>query len=216
MRRLGGVAAGAVLLLLLTGCVAAPEPEGGAPSGAGSAEDPGAFAVDVDVDTPELRAVKRRAGIADCPTTEADAGPVDGGMPEVRLPCLGGGPDVTLSSVRGPAVVNLWAQWCGPCREELPYYQRLHEEAGDRLTVLGIDYQDTQPRMALELAEETGVTYPLLADPAAQLRVPFRVRGLPGVVLVDEEGRVVHLEYVVIRSYGQLTGMVEEHLGVTM
>jgi hypothetical protein len=58
------------------------------------------------------------------------------------------------------------------------------------------------------------VTYPLLADPEAQVRVPFRVRGLPGVVLVDADGTVVHVEYVVIRSYDQLRELVEEHLGV--
>ena len=107
---------------------------------------------------------------------------------------------MNLADLRGPAVINLWAQWCGPCREEVPYYQQLHERAGDRVQVLGVDYQDTQPSLALDLVEQTGVTYPLVADPGAQVRVPFKVRGLPGVVFVDEDGAVTHVEYVVVRS----------------
>jgi hypothetical protein len=63
---------------------------------------------------------------------------------------------------------------------------------------------------------QTGVTYPLLADPGAVLRVPLRVRGLPGVLFVDRKGRVTDLEYTVIRSYPQLTGLVRRHLGITL
>ena len=93
----------------------------------------------------------------------------------MTLPCLGGGRDVDLARLRGPMVVNLFAQWCGPCRSELPYYQELHRKAKGKVQVLGVDYLDTQPKAALELVEQTGVTYPLLADPAGNLRV-----ALPG------------------------------------
>ena len=146
----------------------------------------------------------------------ADGAVPEGALPQVTLPCLGGGADVDLSTLRGPMVVNLWAQWCGPCREELPYYQRLHERAGDRVEVLGVDYQDTRPDWALDLLRETGVTFPSVADPGGELRVPLRVRGLPGILFVDEDGRLVHQECAVIESYEQLTGLVEQHLGVAV
>jgi thiol-disulfide isomerase/thioredoxin len=113
-------------------------------------------------------------------------------------------------------VVNLWAQWCGPCREELPHYQEFHERAGDRVQVLGVDYQDTRPAWALDLLRETGVTYPSVADPAGELREPLAVRGLPAILLVDEDGEVVHQEFAVIESFDQLAGLVEEHLGVAV
>ncbi len=170
----------------------------------------------VVVDTPELRAAKEAAGIEPCAPggqQAPDAGPA---MPEITLPCLGGGPAVDLSELRGPLVVNLFAQWCGPCREELPFYQRLHEEGEGKVDVLGIDYLDTQPGGALDLARETGVTYPLLADPDGLLRPEFRIRGLPGVILVDEEGRPATVEFLVIDSYEQLTDLVEQHLGVEL
>ena len=69
----------------------------------------------VDFDTPALREAKQAAGVADC--APGDAKPVDGGLPAITLPCLGGGPDVDLSTLRGPLVVSLWAQSCGPCRD---------------------------------------------------------------------------------------------------
>ena len=125
-------------------------------------------------------------------------------------------PAVDLRGVKGPLVVNLFAQWCEPCRDELPYYQRLHDDGGDRVRVLGIDYLDTPPEGAIALAADTGVTYPLLADPDGVLRSDLRIRGLPGVVLVDADGRVAHVEFTVIRSYRQLTDLVAEHLGVAV
>lgn len=173
------------------------------------------FVVDVDVDTPQLRSLKKEAGVERCRPGEADAQPADG-MPDLVLSCLGGGPEVNLSSLDGPLVINLWATWCGPCRDELPYYQQLHEEAGDTVQVLGIDFQDTQPEAALELIRETGVTFPQLTDPAGYVREPFGVRGLPGVVLVDKRGSITSIEFVAIGSYDQLRDLVEKHLGVTL
>lgn len=199
-------------VLLLAACTAGPTGQ----ASDGTATDPGRFAVDVDVDTPELRAAKRSAGIEECPTPTGPAPEAAEPLPDLTLPCLGGGPDVDLAGLRGPLVINLWAQWCAPCREELPHYQRLHERAAGEVAVLGVDYQDTRPDWALDLLDQSGVTYPSLADPAGRLRVPFRVRGLPGMVFVDADGEVVSVEYAVIQSYEQLAGLVEEHLGVAV
>ena len=204
------VAAAATLLLLVAGCA---DP---APSGDGGTEP---RASHVDVDTPALRAQKAEAGIEDC-EPGAGQGPAEGGMPDLTLACLGGGPAVRLGELRGPAVVNLFAQWCEPCRTELPFYERLHRDGKGKLAVLGIDYLDTQPDGALALAEATGVTFPLLADPDGLLRPEFRIRGLPGVLFVDADGRIANEgglpTFTVIRSYGQLTSLVREHLGVTL
>lgn len=198
--------AGALLLaavLLLSACTGQPEPA-----------TPGAARIDVD--TPQLRQLKAEAGVADCEV--ADAPPVDGGLPEVTLPCLGGGADVDLASLRGPMVVNLWASWCGPCREEMPVLQRFHEQYGDRVPLLGIDYEDVQVEAAFQLVQETGVTYPLLADPQSRLQgaTPFPGRmGLPMFAFVDRAGRATVVAGGV-DSLAELTGLVEEHLGVAL
>lgn len=162
----------------------------------------------VDVDTPALRQLKADAGIADCPATRG--GSAEEGLPAATLPCLGGGRDVDLAELKGPLVVNLWAQWCGPCRAELPHYQSFSEKYAGRVDVLGVDWNDTQPERALQLAKETGVTYPLVADTEPVIRGQV----LPRILLVDAEGDVVHDEAVEITSVAQLEGLVREHLGV--
>jgi thiol-disulfide isomerase/thioredoxin len=187
-----------LVVLVLAGCQTGPETAGSAPA-----------ETRVDVDTPALRALKQRVGVEPC-----EPGRSRGGLPEVTLACLGGGPGVDLSRLRGPLVINLFAQWCGPCRAEMPYYQQLHVKARGAVKVLGIDYLDTRPSLALDLVQRTGVTYPLLADPAGVLRPHFRIRGLPGVVLVDADGEVADVEFRVVRSYAELRNLVQRELDV--
>ncbi|MFC6286881.1 TlpA family protein disulfide reductase [Nocardioides sp. GCM10027113] len=188
---------------------------GCADPGAGLVPAPGEARIDVD--TPELRQLKRQAGVEPC--RRGDGEPVEGGLPEVTLPCFGGGRDVDLSTLRGPMVVNLWASWCGPCRREMPILQDFHERHGDRVAVLGIDHNDPQTTRAMQLVLDTGVTYPLLADPQTELSAaaPFPVlRGLPFWAFVDEQGRVVHQEFLEVESRDELEALVEEHLEVTL
>ena len=132
--------AAAALALALSACAPATDS-----SQASGSSRPGA--ANVDVDTPELRDLKDDAGIAAC--AAGDDSQVEDGLPNVTLPCLGGGPDVNLATLRGPMVVNLWAVWCTPCRKELPILQKFQEKHGDRVPMLGIDYNDTQPEQAL-------------------------------------------------------------------
>lgn len=168
----------------------------------------------VDVDTPELRAAKAAAGVRDCPGSRPGAArPTASELPPLTLECLGGGPDTVLSDVSGPAVVNLWASWCTPCRKELPILARLDEAAGDRVTVLGIDYQDPDPGAALGLATDSGVAYPQLADPGGSLADQLKILGLPGTVFLDARGRATFVN-AAFDSYDELTALVREHTGV--
>jgi cytochrome c biogenesis protein CcmG, thiol:disulfide interchange protein DsbE len=173
--------------------------------------DPGDAAVDVD--TAQLRAQKAEAGIPDCPKVDADAAAVDGGVPAITLPCLGGGRDVDLAGLTGePTVLNFWAQTCGPCRQESPLFQQLHE-TGD-VRVLGVDFYDPIPGKALAFADELGLTYPQIADPEAATRAPMRVQGLPMTVFVDEDGQVTHVEYGAVQSPHDLATLVQAYLDV--
>ena len=171
----------------------------------------------IDVDTPPLVEAKDAAGIEDCPP--ASGGPVAGGMPAVTLPCLGGGRDVDVASLRGPMVVSIWAYWCDPCRDEMPILQAFHADHGDRVPVLGIDFQDTMPGGALALMAETGATYPSLADPygdlSAQPPLPA-INGLPFLVFVDAEGEVAEIHRGEVTSQGELLDLVDEHLGIRL
>jgi thiol-disulfide isomerase/thioredoxin len=169
---------------------------------------------DVDVDTEELRQVKDQAGIEDC-----QEGPGGGELPELTLPCLGGGTDVDLSTLRGPMVINTWASNCGPCIKEMPALQQFHQTYGDQVAVLGIDFLDTQPGAALALAEETGATYPSLADPEGALLEQEGLRlanGNPQFLLIDADGVVVHQQAGGLKSVDEVIAMVNDHLGTKL
>ena len=173
---------------------------------------------DVQVDTPELRKAKARIGMDDC--TPGTGRPVEGGLPEVTLPCLGGGPDVDLTSLRGPLVINLLQAFCVPCREEMPALESFHQQYGDRVAVLGIDFNDVHPDGALALAEETGATYPSIADPGGELMAEdaFAVarRGLPAFVFVDADGVVVGQSSGGVDSVAEVKDLVDQHFGITL
>ena len=173
---------------------------------------------DVDVDTPALREVKASIGMEDC--VPGDGTAVPGGLPAVTLPCLGGGPDIDLSALRGPLVINLWQSNCGPCRLEMPALEAFHQKYGDQVRVLGIDFNDVRPGAALQLAQDTKATYPSIADPGGDLmtEAAFAVvrRGLPGFVFVDETGAVVGQDSGGVDSVEEIKALVAEHLGITL
>ena len=172
---------------------------------------------EVDVQTPELQRQRKAAGIVDCPAPSraASSRAADPGLPAITLPCLGDAASVDLSALRGPLVLNLWAQSCGPCRDEMPLLQRLHE-ATDELTVLGVDFQDLQPGMALALADATGTTYPSVADVDGELKAPLRLTGLPTTLFVNANGRIVATERRAFSSYADVVAVVEDELGLRL
>lgn len=187
-------------LLLLSGCTDPP------------AASPGESKIDVD--TPQLRALKSETAIEECAPGDA----TDGGLPDVVLPCLGGGPDVDLAGLQGPLIVNLWASWCNPCKKEMPALQDFYERYGDRVGVLGVDYQDVQPDAAIELASRLGVTYPLVADPGGELNAqdPLPViRGVPWLILLGADGDV-ELVPGGVEDTAELVQLSNEHLGTDL
>lgn len=202
-RRLAAAAAG--LLVVLTACTEAD-------SDARPADSSGTGVSRVDVDTPELREAKAVIGVEECAPGRVD----DGGLPAVTLACFGGGPAVDLATLEGPLVLNFWQAACGPCREEMPALQEFHEQHGHEVPVIGIDFLDVAPDAAMELVEETGATYPLLADPGGELQATeLRPRGLPTFVFLAADGEVT-MTAGGVESSDELVDLVREHLGVDL
>lgn len=198
-----------VAVLTLAGCAADPEPPQNAFAGNRMPES------SVDVGTAALRQQKQATGIEPCPRTDASAGEVDGGLPDVTLPCLGGGRAVHLAGLRGePMVLNLWASWCTPCRDELPVLQEFYERADGKVAMLGVDFEDTRPAAALALLRSSGVTYPQVADFDKSIDQALGPHPVPMTVLVSPEGEVVAKLPLEITSAEQLADMVEQSLGV--
>lgn len=204
----------AFVALLLVACVAVGALAWSSMSGDGIVVRP----PDVEVDTPALRAAKAEMGMEDCAPGMGEA--VEGGLPEVTLPCLGGGPDVDLSSLRGPMVINLWQAGCVPCEKEMPVLEEFHQQYADRVALVGVDFNDVHPASALELAARTGATYPSIADPGGDLMTEdaFAIgrRGLPAFVFVDADGVVVGQDSGGVDSLAEVEDLVELHLGIDL
>ncbi|MBM7783492.1 TlpA family protein disulfide reductase [Tenggerimyces flavus] len=168
----------------------------------------------------DLAALKKAAAIADCPAAPAAKGEaVKEGLPDVTLGCLGGGPDVRLpdlaAQLKKPVVLNIWAQWCPPCRTEAKFFQQLHARAAAKVAVVGIDHADPRPDLALELAKVLGLRYPQLVDAENELRGPFGLAvGLPATVFVAANGKVEHIAHVPYKTQAALDADVAKYLGV--
>lgn len=134
-------------------------------------------------------------------------------LPDLRLPCFTGDEQIALRELRGPAVINLWASWCGPCRTELPVMQRLADRADGRLTVLGVDTGDSRDDGG-SFAVAAGVTMPTLFDAERKLLNAVGRITLPVTIFVDSAGRsYVHPLPLDARS---LATQVRTHTGVTV
>ena len=111
--------------------------------------------------------------------------------PHTELPRLDGEGTGSIADYRGEWVlVNFWASWCAPCRDESPTLQRFSERHGDDVAVLGIDTQDLTGD-ALAFVREFDLTYPQLRDPDADSPLSeeaFGATGLPESYLIDPEG----------------------------
>ena len=107
-------------------------------------------------------------------------------------------------------VINVWAQNCGPCRTEMPIIEQFSKKFAGRVPVLGVDYYQDQPDLALAFAKSVGATYPMVADYAPVIQTAV----LPTTILLDAKGDVVYKQPVAISSLAQLEQLVAQHLGV--
>lgn len=170
----------------------------------------------VKADTPALRKAKAEAGIEDC--EPGTGSPVKEGPPDLTLPCLGGGPDVNLATLRGPLIINTWGAWCDPCRDELPILAAFYKKYGDQVAMLGLDFQDNQLEAAIQLARDSGVTYPQVVDEMGTVtRTSVQPgTGIPSVTFIDAAGEVVAWVPGEIESEQELLDLVQQHLGLTL
>jgi cytochrome c biogenesis protein CcmG, thiol:disulfide interchange protein DsbE len=115
--------------------------------------------------------------------------------PDKELPTLDGTGTGSIADYRGQWVlVNFWASWCDPCREEAPALQRFYERYRDQgVTVLGIDLDDATED-ARDFVEEFGLTYPQLRDgDGDEWRDDYAMTGFPESFLIDPEGDVAQI-----------------------
>jgi cytochrome c biogenesis protein CcmG, thiol:disulfide interchange protein DsbE len=100
---------------------------------------------------------------------------------------------VKLSDLRGQAVlVNLWATWCPPCREEMQTIEKVYQEFKDRgFTVLAVNMTDQDnPQAILPFVKEQGLTFPILLDETGTMAKAYQLRSLPSSYFIGSDGRI--------------------------
>ena len=105
--------------------------------------------------------------------------------------CLGGGREVRLAGLRGrPMMINIWAQWCGPCRDEAPFIAEVANANDSELMILGVDYEDPRPDRAIEFARVLAWRFPQLVDQDKALAGPLQITGPPQTFFVRADGTI--------------------------
>lgn len=100
------------------------------------------------------------------------------------------GPPATLAGLRGkPALIDFWASWCEPCREEAPEIARLQHSLAGSAAIVGIDYTD-QAGSARSFLRKYGWSFPVLSDPDGIYGARYGFSGLPTAVVLDRNGGV--------------------------
>lgn len=203
------LAAAAALLLIVTGCTDSGLLTPSSESSEGSSQPPSAE---------QLAAMKEAAGIADCPPSDEDVSAMSGGLPDVELACLGGGQSVRLAGLRGrPMMINVWAQWCGPCRQEAPFLADIAASTEpSEFMILGIDFDDPRPDLAIEFADAAGWKYPQMQDVDVVLREELQISGPPQTFFVNAQGNITYRHAAPFTSAKQIRELAEKHLGVQL
>ena len=122
------------------------------------------------------------------------------------LESLNGDGKIELEDFRGrPVVVNFWATWCGPCKEEMPLFEKMWNKYKDKDVVfLGVNVMDDKENAA-EFIKKMGITYTNLHDPSGGVLSKYGVSGLPATFFIDREGKIA------FKSYGPFLGKEGEN-----
>lgn len=162
----------------------------------------------------QLSAAAQDAVLEPCPSagTQRSTGPLAG----LTLDCLGGGAAVDLATTLTgkPAVLNLWAWWCGPCAKELPVMQDFARRAGESVAVLAV-HSDPNALKALQAMRAYGVHLPSVQDPRQRVAaLAGAPAAYPVTVLLRADGTVAAVLAVPFTSVAAVAAAVNQWLGV--
>lgn len=115
-----------------------------------------------------------------------------------------------LSDLKGQAVVmNFWASWCAPCKEEMPEFAKAHRRYSDQgVVILGINAQETAEQ-AQKFLDQTAVPFTVALDTRGEVMQAYNVRGLPTTVFIDREGRIA-VRYAGLLTAQQLEAFIAQ------
>ena len=129
------------------------------------------------------------------------------------LDCMDGKSKIDLTAIKGPAVINFWGSWCGPCREEIPFFVDLANSLPEGLVLIGVDREEKSAEAAEKFIKDFGINYPQLTDPTG-LSKSLVGLSVPVTIFIDENGEIVYQHVGAIKTADDLRELVLEHFGI--
>ena len=118
-------------------------------------------------------------------------------LPDIEVQTLRGGEAFRLDELEGPAVVNLWATWCAPCKRELPEFEAVHRSLAGEVTFVGVNIGDDGDEAA-DYLDDLGITYDQYLDFDSELTAALKTATLPVTLIIDAD------EQIALRHIGPL------------
>ena len=132
---------------------------------------------------------------------------------DTLLNCLTGPEKISVQSLRGPLIVNVWGSWCGPCADEIPLLVEFNHHANGKVKLLGIAVEEANPQAAKDFIIANGMTWPNLYDAKGTTRGTFGM-GVPVTWFIDQQGTVVYKHVGVIKSTDEIIDLTAKYLKV--
>jgi thiol-disulfide isomerase/thioredoxin len=134
---------------------------------------------------------------------------------DTLLNCLIGTEKISVESLRGPLIVNVWGSWCGPCKQEMPYFVEFHHKTNGKVKLLGIAVEEAKAQDSKDFIVANGMTWPNLFDAKGVTRKNFGM-GVPVTWFIDEQGTVVYKHIGVVKSTDELIDLTNKYLKVAI
>jgi len=133
----------------------------------------------------------------------------------ITLNCLDGTEGASINGIKGPAIINVWGSWCGPCKEEMPILRSFYEKAQGKVLLIGVDVEEASIEDGRNFVENNGITWPNLFDADGKSRAYFGM-GVPVTWFIAPDGSVAYKHIGVLKNEIELISLTSKHLGVKL
>jgi len=133
----------------------------------------------------------------------------------IDLGCLDGTAGASIDGITGPAIINVWGSWCGPCKEEMPILRSFYKKAEGKVALIGVDVEEASIEDGRSFVKKNGINWPNLFDSDGKSR-PYFGMGVPVTWFISSDGTVAYKHIGVLKNEIELISLTSKYLGVKL